>query len=335
MPHTQLSEQERQVICALDWAGWTRAAIARQLGRHRATIGRELDRNRGPLRGTMSGYFAPDAHRKAQRRRAAAGARRGRIAGNALGDYVRDGLARYWSPQQIAGRIELEHPDDASMRISHEAIYRWVYRQAQDGAAWHRQLRRGRGRRKPRIPRRNKGVHRVGGVGIHQRPPVVNFRGRVGDWESDTVVGAARCRARLATHVERASRYTLIRKMTNGRAATFNRVSVRAFDRVPAEHRLTMTADNGGEFARFTRLEKRLGLRVYFAEPYKAWQRGANENLNGLLRQFFPRGMDLSRVSRRRVAEVEALLNNRPRKCLNYRTPAEVLGLPPSVALRV
>ena len=339
MPYRQLGSQERQCIDCMYRDGHLQAHIARVLRRAPSTISRELQRDLGSLRvsalGHMSGYIAGEADRKAQARRAAANAQRMRIADNALGDYVRAGLVTYWSPQQIAERIQLDHADEPEMRISHEAIYQWVYRQAQAGEEWHRQLRRARRRRRPRIPRRNKGKTTfLGAVGIDQRPTVVSERSRLGDWESDTVVGMRRSRPVLATHVERTSRYVLIRKLVNARAVTFNRGAVRAFADVPVQRRLTLTADNGGEFARFASLQKRLGLRVFFAEPYKAWQRGANENTNGLIRQFFAKGTDLAGVSHQQVAKVQDLLNNRPRKCLNYRTPAEVFLASPVVALR-
>lgn len=341
MPYHQLTLQEREMIAVMCDNGRRQATIARALGRSPGTISRELARYRPTPSPNgfpgMLGYIGGEAHRQARSRRASANARRARIGDNALGETVRRGLAARWSPQQIGGRLKLDHPGDPSMRISHEAVYQWVYQQARLGEPWHRCLRRGRKRRRSRVPvRQASGAQRfrTPGVGIDQRPPVVDQRSRIGDWESDTMAGSQRSRAVLATHLERRSRYVLIRKLTNARAKTFNRASVAALKAVPAEHRRTLTADNGSEFARFATLQKKLGLKVYFAQPYKAWQRGANENANGLIRQFFPKGTDLSTVSPKRVAQVERLLNNRPRKCLNYRTPAEVFRPPPGVALR-
>ncbi len=165
------------------------------------------------------------------------------------------------------------------------------------------------------------------------RPAIVDRRARFGDWESDTVEGA-KGRGLPATHLERRSRYLLVRKLDNKRADTFNRVSIGALAAIPAKLRRTMTADNGKEFAAFARMELRLNLRVYFANPHAPWERGANENANGLLRDFFPKGIDMRPVSHRQVAKAQAMLNNRPRKCLNYRTPREVLNALPGVALR-
>jgi IS30 family transposase len=293
----------------------------------------------------MRGYIGGEAQRKARARRAAANATRVLIdgtGGGALGDYVRAGLMQCWSPQQIAGRLRSDHAEDQSMRISPEAIYQWVYRRARAGEAWHRQLRRSHRRRRHWIPRRNRDetVKFKDAVRINQRPAVVEERSRIGDWESDTVIGSRRPgagKAVLATHVERKSRYVMIRKIKDGRSATFTRATVAALRAVPADYRHTLTADNGSEFARFATLQKKLGLAVYFADPYAAWQRGANENTNGLIRQFFPKGASLAAVTHQQVAKVQDLLNNRPRKCLNYRTPAEIFGarfFPPGVALR-
>jgi IS30 family transposase len=331
---------ERHQIDQMLIRGWSQAIIAGRLGRSPSTISRELRRNHAPPckngLGGMDCYIAGEADRLAHSRQAVANARRAKIDEGPLGHYVREKLACYWSPQQIAQRLLMDHGDDPAMRISHEAIYQWVYQQARDKQPWHRYLRRMHKRRQPRIPLRGKGQVRFAHAKrIDQRPAVVDTRQRLGDWESDTVVGNRRSRAVLVTHVERKSRYVLIRKLPNARAATLNRVSIQAFKPLPPSCRHTMTVDNGSEFARFGGLEKRLGLGVYFAQPYKAWQRGANENANGLIRQFFPKGMDLSKVTAGEVARVQDLLNNRPRKCLNYRTPEEVFRQPPPVALRI
>jgi IS30 family transposase len=158
-------------------------------------------------------------------------------------------------------------------------------------------------------------------------------RCRFGDWEADTMQGA-KGRGALATHVERKSRYLLVRKLVDQRADTFNRATIGAFKRLPRRLRRTMTCDNGRECARFKQIERRLRMNVYFARPYAAWERGTNENTNGLLRDYFPKGTDFMRVSHHQVAKAQRMLNNCPRKCPNYRTPAEVLAALPGVALR-
>ncbi len=232
-------------------------------------------------------------------------------------------LRRQWSPEQIAGRLPLDHPDDARMRVSHTSVYRWIRAdRAAGGGLWKhlRQSRKkrrrpyGSGRRRSRIPDR---------VGIERRPPQADQRTEIGHWESDSVLGR---HGRLATHVDRKSRYVLIARLADGRASEFNAGSIRRFKRLPAQGRKTLTADNGSEFVEHAKLGSRLGFTTYFADPYSSWQRGTNENTNGLIRQYLPKGSDFSALTHQRVAVIERALNNRPRKCLGYRTPAEVLA---------
>lgn len=329
MPYHHFTEHERYVISHMHLAGFSQAAIGRQLGRHRATIGRELKRNRSPW---GQGYFYDTATRLARQRRDCAN-RRFKLDQGDLGACVRHGLRQRWSPQQIAERLKQDHRRDLTMRITHETIYRWVYRRSAMGEPWHEQLRRRRPKRRRRCTRREHHGKIPGRIGIEHRPPVVDRRSRFGDWEADTMQGA-KGKGALATHVERKSRYLLTRKLTDQRAETFSRATVNAFRAIPAKLRKTMTADNGKEFARFKTIQRRLNLNVYFANPYAAWERGANENTNGLLRDFFPKGTDFTRVSHAQVARVQRMMNNRPRKCLNYRIPAEVLSTLPGVALR-
>jgi IS30 family transposase len=164
---------------------------------------------------------------------------------------------------------------------------------------------------------------------IDQRPQIVDQRKRIGDWESDTVEGR-KGKGLLATHVERKSRYTVAVKVADKSAPTVTRATVKRMKRLPKAKRKTMTMDNGKEFAGFAHLESQLGIRTYFAHPYHSWERGTNENTNGLLRQFFPKGTDFTQVTDSEVDRVERLLNNRPRKCLGYRTPAEVFWTKPA-----
>jgi len=329
VPGEHLTADERYVISHMHLFGHSHAEIARRLGRHRGTIGREIQRNRHNVMGRRV-YLYDAAERKARERRVAAN-QRYKLDQPSLARYVQQGLRRTWSPQQIAGRLELDHRDDPSMRITHEAIYQWVYRHHDQG--WHRHLRRRRPRRRRRIPGRGRRGQIRDRIGIEHRPAIVNARGRFGDWEADTMQGATG-RGGLATHVDRRSRYLLARRIDDKRAATFSRITIDLLRELPATLRKTMTADNGKEFADFKRIEQRTGARVYFADPYAAWQRGTNENTNGLLREFFPKGTDFHRVSHRAVAKATRLINNRPRKCLNYRTPTEVISKIPGVALR-
>jgi len=313
---------DREVIFKMLARGEGPKAIARALQVHPATVRLELDRNSQ----SDGEYFSSLAQALAdeRRRRSKAPWKMGqpRIAA-----YVQDRLQRYWSPQQIAGRMKLDHPDDPSMRISHACVYEGVYRLRANGKHWHRYLRQAHRKRRKRYGSGQKRGRIVGRVGIEHRPAEVDARTRFGDWESDTMEGAAHA-SYLATHVERKSRYLVMGRIADKRAATFNAGTIRAFARHEGLPRRTMTADNGKEFAAFAKLQRKLGLEVYFADPYHSWQRGTNENTNGLLRQFFPKGFDLRGATHRYVAHVERLLNARPRKCLGYRTPQEVLPAP-------
>jgi len=309
---------DREVIAQRTAQGWCQDRIAGELGCHPSTVARELVRNRSP----DGAYFPSRAQTRADQRRRAA-KRPWKLEGGPMEDYVRDKLGQYWSPQQIAGRLRYEHPDRPDRWVSHECIYQWIARQKACGASWHTFLRQGHHKRRRRGRPETRGQI-VGRVGIEQRPAEVDQRTRLGDWESDTLAGGGST-ACLATHVERVSKYTVLGRLLDARARTFNAGTVRAFGRHPGLPRWTLTADNGKEFAAFGVLERKLGLDVYFARPYHAWERGLNENTNGLLRQFFPKGLDLRGATHPYVKSVEHLLNTRPRKSLGYRTPHEVL----------
>ncbi len=322
MPYSHLTERERVCIFHQQSARFSHAQSGRMLGRHRGTIGRELRRfRRAPVWQYYPLYLPDHAHRLAeQTRRRKLGCRW--IDHPPLLAYVKQKLQLKWSPEQIAGRLKLDYPDDPAMRVSHSSIYRWIKADRQAGGEQWKHLRQSRkrhrraygsGPRRSRIPQR---------VGIAERPARAEQRREIGHWESDTVQAK---HGRLATHVDRKSRYLLIGRMTDGTAHQFNAASLRRFKTLPASCRKTLTADNGSEFVGHQQLSKRLRFKTFFADPYSSWQRGTNENTNGLIRQYLPKRCDLSKVSHQQVAAIERALNNRPRKCLNYRTPDEVM----------
>jgi transposase, IS30 family len=323
MPYTHLTQQQRYRIFHQQMAGWTKAQMARQLGLHRATIGRELKRfHAHPSWPYWKQYFPEGADQLARERRARPRGPRW-THHRPLKAYVLRKLRQEWSPEQIAGKIRLDFPDDKKMRISHQSIYSYIKAdRAAGGSLWKRLRQSHKRRRKPygSGPRRCRIPDRVG---IEQRPKTAESRKQIGHWEADTMLGK---RGRLATCVERKSRYLVIARMPDGRAAEFNAAAIRCFRKIPSRWRKTITSDNGSEFIEHQELGRRLGFKTFFANPYSSWERGTNENTNGLLRQYFPKGTDLSKLSYQRVAKIAAKLNNRPRKCLNYRTPAEVLG---------
>lgn len=318
MSHTHLTLSEREVIAHMLAAGNHQSQIAQQLGRDRSTISRELRRNKV---GGVKTYFAVQADWLAGGRRRDA---KERFAQHdrRVWDYVIAKLAEEWSPEQIACRMRQTFADDARMRISHETIYAYIYADRREGGLLWKQLRRQHRRRRPRGSGRRRGGGIPGRVGIEERPQVVEDRSRAGDWEGDTLAGKS---GRLVTAVDRKSRYVVIAKVPDKRAASVNRGGIRMLKKLPAKFRKTLTLDNGTEFARFVEMERALSLRVYFADPYNSNQRATNENTNGLLRQYFPQGTDFREVTHQAVAKAQARLNNRPRKCLDYRTPHEVL----------
>jgi len=320
MAHGHLSVSEREMIAWLLAAGVSQAQIGRLLARAASTISRELKRN-----GNSSGFYSPSRAqgRYEQRRRAANRSRPRLLEDGRLQSYVLKRVQRKWSPEQISGRLELDYLLDERMSVSHETIYAWIAQDKWRGGELWKSLPQGQKRRRRRYGGRDNRGRIVGRVGIEQRPEIVETRMRLGDWEGDTVAGRGN-RGHLVTQVERRSRYLVAARVPDRKAATVNAGIARSIRRIPRRHRHTLTLDNGQEFARHKELRK-LGLTVYFADPYSAWQRGANENTNGLLRRFFPKKTDFSQVSDAELAEAVRLLNNRPRKCLSYRTPHEVL----------
>jgi len=309
MPH-HLTHDERDRIVQLRHQGAQQKEIAAALGRAPSTISRELQRNR-----TGDEYHAAQAQRLAEHRRQERPLVR-KLDDPQINALVRTRLTREWSPEQIAGRMKLEHPDDPRRQVSHQTIYAWI-KQDQDREHWESFLRR-RGkrpfRRKPPAP---------AGAPIANRPQVIEQRRRLGDFEGDTVLGPPGTGG-LATVVDRKSRYTIVQKVSSKDADHVHGKLKTRLRELDEEHRRSITFDNGTEFARCHRLEKHLGMELYFAEPGRPYQRGTNENTNGLIRQYFPKGTDFRDVSPHEVRRVESLLNDRPRACLGFRTPAEV-----------
>ena len=232
-----------------------------------------------------------------------------------IGQAVRDGVTHYWSPDQIAGRLELEDPS-GKRPVTARTIYNWIQRD-EHREHWQSFLRR-RGKR-PYSRKKPAGI----GSPIDGRPEVIEARLRLGDFEGDTVLGPPG-RGGLATLVDRKSRYTIVVKIRSKDADHVHQKIRDRLKQLQEERRRSVTFDNGTEFARCRRLEKHLGMELYYAAPGCPHQRGTNENTNGLIRQYFPKGTDFRDVTHHQVREVENLLNNRPRACLGYRTPNEV-----------
>lgn len=320
MSYTHLTPHERYVISHLKVAKYSLREIARRLGRHHSTISREIKRNGPTYPGGVYWYYFIERYVEEKRHQARNYRRQHH---GPLVAYVEEKLRTDWPPEVIANHLRADFPQDEKMRISHETIYRWVFLDAEQGGTLHQHLQR---RHKRRRKQKRYGAGRrfiPGRIGIEQRPEVVAERSRFGDWEADLVLGRRGVGA-IATHVERKSRFLMATLLPDRKADSFNAAAIPAYQALPEELRRTLTLDNGKEFSRFKELEAQTNLAVYFAAPYSAWQRGTNENTNGLLRFYFPKGTNFKRISEAALARAVYRLNNRPRKCLGYRTPQEV-----------
>ena len=233
-----------------------------------------------------------------------------------LNDFVRQALTHEWAPEQIEGRLKRDYPDHPDRHVSAQTIYSWI-EQDEHRAHWRSFLRR-RGKR----PSRRKKPPGVGAP-IDQRPEVIERRLRLGDFEGDTVLGPPGTGG-LATLVDRMSRYTIIVKLQSKDAGHVHQKLKERLRKLDEGQRRSITFDNGSEFARCRRLEKHIDLQLYFADPGCPYQRGTNENTNGLIRQYFPKGTDFRDITHQEVRRVENLLNDRPRACLRFRTSREV-----------
>ena len=321
MSYSHLTSEERYVISHLVLYGLSLREIGRRLNRHHTTISRETKRNRPTYADDAVYCYDAAQFFVDQRKRMPHHAIR--QSNPRLVHYVKCKLAQDWSPEQIASRLTVDYPNSKTMRICYETIYQWIYSDAMNGGDLYTHLRRHHKRRRKQ---RRYGSCRgliPGRVSISERPEAVDNRKRFGDWEGDTLEGA-KGSGGIASHVERKSRYLITAKLYDKSAETMTIASVKAFRRVPKVMRKTLTVDNGKEFAYFKQIEKKTGLCVYFADPYSAWQRGSNENTNGLIRQYFPKGTNFNDITNNDLAFVLKKLNHRPRKCLNYQTPHEV-----------
>ena len=356
MPRTyeQLSAEERGTIMAMKLHGSSSRAIARVLNRAPSTICRELSRNghlnqaeQNPLGRprVAGGYNAHRAGVRARRVRRLAQPERKLHHRGVLWARVRSLLQRKYSPEQIAATLRMQHPGQLALQASHETIYTAIY--AAPRGELRRELvallRQGRGARKPRT----RGTDRRGALqdmlSIHVRPPEANERLLPGHWEGDLIKGAAN-RSAVGTLVCRRALFVMLVKMDGSTAVDALQGFELAFSPVPPEVRKTLTYDQGKEMALHKKLAESTGLKIYFADPHSPWQRGICENTNGLIRQYLPKGTDLSVHSQRELDYIAWELNTRPRKTLGWRTPAEVFfdnvyleksDLNPSVALGV
>jgi len=311
--YPQITAPERYTIGLLRRHGLSPAAIARVLGRHRSTIGREVHRNATHCDGTYRPQLA-DWYARGRRSRS----RRNQRFSAAEWAQVHARLREDWSPQQVAGRFRCEH----QLRISHETIYRHIWADKRAGGTLHTHLRGARKRFRKRYGHYDSRGRLAGKRPITERPAIVDARRRIGDWEADTILGAEGNRHCLLSLVERKTGYLVLGKLTARTTAEVNRRAAQLIQQQPHPVR-TITSDNGTEFHGYAALEAVTQARFYFATPHHAWERGTNENTNGLVRQYAPKRQSMAHLTQHDCTALARKLNQRPRKRLGYRTPEE------------
>jgi len=319
--HKRLSLKERVIIETLLQEKRNKSYIAKTLNRARSTITREVNKWGGDYSATLANWNAKDDYSNKRNK--------DKInTHNRLKIYVYKGLLNHWSPEQIAGRIKKDFPNNPIMNISYEAIYTHIYTHPQ--ASLNRKLIALLPYQKTRRRRANskskRGVKIKNQTSIDDRPKHIEKREEIGHWEGDLIIGKGQ-KSAIGTQVERKSRFTFIVKLENRKSATVVKGFVKKFKKINPIFNKTMTYDNGTEMAEHKRFTKQTGMQVYFAHPYSSCERGTNENTNGLIRRFFPKKTDFNMITEMELKIVQDKLNNRPRKVLNYKTPLEIMNI--------
>jgi transposase, IS30 family len=313
MTYRQLTAEDRYIISACRMQGLSNAAIARQLGCHRSTVGREIERNRCALDGC---YRPSKAQRRTQARRRRS--RRNHQFDRQAYQLVCGLLREDWSPAQVAGYLKV----NGQLSISHETIYRYIYQDKRKGGTLHQHMRHAAKRCRKRYRSNDNRGRLQGKRHISERPTVVDSRRQVGHWEIDTVMGSGDQHC-IVSMVERRSGYIVIGKLKNRTARGLTRRTVQLIER-HADRVDTITADNGTEFHDYETIEEATGVCFYFATPYHSWERGSNENANGLIRQYLPKRQSMATLSQQKCDAIAHKLNTRPRERLGFKTPEEV-----------
>lgn len=314
MQYQHITRDERVKIEAWKQAGESNKEIARLLGRSCSTIGRELKRN-GKI------YNAKKAERRRMEvRKVANEERRKIVVGSELAKKIEEGLKKYWSPEQVSGRMRKENPNGIS--VCHETIYKYILAKKPELKKFLR-CRKGKYRRRYGTGTREKRREEAKKKRIDTRPQIVETRSRIGDWEGDTIVGKEKTK-HILTHVDRKSGLLLADKIERATAEQVRKITTRRFKKIAKKKRYTITYDNGIQFSEHEALERDLEIFVCFAFPYHSWERGTNENTNGLLRQFVPKGSPFQNVTQQKLDRYVKLINTRPRKRHGYLTPLEV-----------
>jgi transposase, IS30 family len=320
--YKQLTSDERDLIAVHHANGFSISDIGKMLNRNKSTISRELTRNSSQ---SSKVYLSNQAHKRAQKRKKQAAIKE-ELKCHKIRNFVANKLKEGWSPQIIAGTLA---SDPANLQISHESIYLYIYKKRSDLVQY---LARSHKKRFKRIPKTNKKNNRIPNrIFIDQRPKAINDRSEFGHWESDTVV-SRQSKAALAVSVERISKLVKIKKIKQNKAEMFSKALVHRMQNLPSCSRRSITYDNGSENTMHEFINDQLNTDSYFCNPYHSWEKGSVENIIGLIRRFFPKKTDFAKITHKRIKEVEFLLNSRPRKCLDFKTPNDVF-LDLSVAL--
>ncbi|WP_254508137.1 IS30 family transposase [Anatilimnocola floriformis] len=307
---TQLSASEREFLAVQREAGRPIAWLAKTIGRAESTLRRELKRN-----STGRHYLAHEAQLNADRRRVAARQKSRKMQRPEVREFVIEHLRLHWSPEQIAGDLKRRFPQDRRFHLTAQTIYTWA-RGDDHRRVWRKLLRRAMTRKRHR---ESIGKERCA---IADRPAIIEQRGRYGDWEGDTIVGPKHQGGALISLVERRCGWLELIYVENLKTKTVTRAIFRRLLKYPPHFRQSITFDNGSEFADHQWLKKHLLTEIYFAALHSPWQRGTNENTNGLVREFFPKGTRFDEISAYQIEKTQELLNQRPRKRLGFQTPA-------------
>lgn len=320
MSYQHITSFQRNELSALLRAGLKQNEIAKLLHKTPSAICQELQRNKV---NNKLGYNAKIAKQRTKKRRIKANQRFKKIESDKwLKRYIISKLRLYWSPEQISGRLKIDYANDKSKQIGKDSIYKHIYSKRKDLVKYLR-CQKGKYRRRYGTRIREKERERLKKKRIDQRPPEVENKERIGDWEGDTIVGKER-NIHILTHVERKTGLLLADKLEKATAEITKQKTIKRFSYISKTKKHTITYDNGSTFTEHGLISKNTGMEIYFAWPYHSWERGCNENANGLLRQFFPKRSSFAMITQEDIDKVVRLINNRPRKRLNYLTPAEM-----------
>ena len=321
--NSRLTQKERIQIETLLSENKSKAYIAKTLNRSRSTITREVNKW---VQSERDKYSADLAHWYAKADYLSKRNNDKISTYKQLRFYVFKGLLSNWTPEQIAGKIKLDFPNDPIMSISHESIYRYIYThpQASLNKKLIKLLVRKKTRRRPVKKKRGTGSKIINQVSIDNRPKHIDLRNEIGHWEGDLMIGKNH-KSAIGTIVERKSRYTIIVKLKSKKSDEVAKMFSKKLNQLQQIFKKTMTYDNGIEMEKHQEITQKTGMKIYFAHPYSSWERGTNENTNGLIRRYLPKGTNFNEIDEKELMIIQQKLNNRPRKIIGFKTPKEIM----------